>query len=366
MNHSQNVGETLFMVQIPPRVNNKQRKLPLIHDRINRWTTANTQDIKMLSNINCQRKNKPKLKHTSPPAIDALYLPRPYPIDVDDSWRKIKFYLYKFHWKKIFAHRKKTNAFYTFTNNKYNKVIRLYPKTFHKRINKGRPIWVKINGKLHILGVGEGDDMFHIVFDSTIKSFPSQNSNVHEFTAWSAGNSGPGLIHIRSKNELLLLGGHGFLHQDEIWQCKLNEQFWSKLIIKLPRNNQNRDFKYLLTNNEKFIICINSRDSHIFYWQIDGEYDEWNMSSIDWDIDRTPTHCVMTGDKEYDEKIVYAYVGGITLTEINNIRNLKHLFSEILRFYSIEEINIFDFTAKRDVHWKCNIEQIIPTYHHYT
>ena len=320
--------------------------------------------------IKSQGKRKPKSRHKSQPAIDALYLARPYPINVDSSWRKIKLYLYKFHWRKIFAHHKMTNAFYTFTNSKYNKIkqLQLHSKT-KKRVNlsKGVLVWVFVKGKLHILG-GIRDDMFHIVFDSTIKSFTSQH--VHEFTAWSAGNSSPALIHVKSKNELLLLGGHGYRFQDGIWQCKLDgnkserAQLWNKLLMKLPRNNSS-DFRYLLTNNDRFIICINSRDSHIFYWEIDGGIDEWNISSIDWDIEGTPTHFVMTGDIEYDFKIVNGFIRNITRNTVimEVIEDYsKQIVNEIMKWFCIEELHVFDFGSMVDVHWKCDIQQIIPSY----
>lgn len=287
--------------------------------------------------------------------------------NIDKSWTRIKLSTDDCHWTGFIAHDTTTNTFYKY----YRTTVTVFVLNRNAFIPTNHyecpaddvavtPVLVFAQGKLHIFG--GFDNKSHLTFDAKTKLFET----VHEFTEWKTGNVDPGIIHIKSKNELLLLGGFdkGRGWTDEVWKCKLghghtdDKPVWNKLEFKLPEKG--REFRFLLTHNERYIICGVHHAKDIYYWDINASVDEWKKSLIEAPGVRI-TYFAMTGDREYNRKIVDGFVA-----QFDDLQIPTEIAVLIFNWYGVESVHVLDSTSKvndnRTLHWKCDIRQIIPFY----
>ena len=97
----------------------------------------------------------------------------------------------------------------------------------------------------------------------------------------------------------------------------------------------------------------------MYYWEIDSCTNEWKKVQIE--IPDRIDFLATTGDMDYARKIVNGYVRGM-----NDMQIPQEIVILIVRWYSIEEVHVFDTISEaaedKTSHWKCDIHQIIPCY----
>ena len=208
------------------------------------------------------------------------------------------------------------------------------------------------NGKFHV--IGGWCNKSHIVFDPA--AVTNRFKIVYTFDEWSRSSSLPGLVYVSSKNQFYLLGGwHDPTHQwlDEIWRCDINDSGnaykWHKIQLKLPKPTC---YRYMLTNNEKFIIAASERE--IIYHELGTN--EWIKSKIPSPSYRT--WLVMTDDRTFNRMIVVGYVRGWKIDIPEDIAMM------IFTWYNCEEVHIIflNLGDKTTYHNKVDIHRIIPHY----
>ena len=113
---------------------------------------------------------------------------------------------------------------------------------------------------------------------------------------------------------------------------------------------------YRLTNDERYVIC---GDSKIYYLELGSNDNEWKESKINYPKGNC-TSLMMMGDRVMDGVIVNGFIREVDMEIPEEIRMM------IFRWYCCEEIHTIDAMSDRQngksYHWKIDIHQIIPEY----
>ena len=159
------------------------------------------------------------------------------------------------------------------------------------------PKSVVINGILHIIGGHDSHE--HITFDPKNEKFVE----IHAFPHLVTGISGPGLIHVRSKNILLSFGGYD-AEQDEtlldiIRLYSITDNKWNDLSLKMPILGSH--FPIFMTPNERYIVMSLFCDNEQRLFYLDLDVDDLNyMQFKEIEHIKTPEgylrHAIMSGD----------------------------------------------------------------------
>eukprot|EP01084_Bolivina_argentea_P292240 502354_1 len=280
---------------------------------------------------------------------------------ISNSWTEL-FQHHSFGSSHTLSFDVKSNKYYIFTRDDVIIIHGNNPHAFppekyeYKDTDVGiTPVSVYINNNFHI--IGGFFNTKHIVFDPTTEQYET----VHTFNELETGNSGPGLVYVSSRNELILFGGFddksnndGWL--DSIWIYSFNNNIWKMSDVKLPLPKC--DFPYLLTNNEKYIIIIDKFD--IYYWRFGTT--QFKQSNVKCPLDSYAKAAIMTGNAVLDEILVRGVIRNDC--EKNNLLLPNDVVEIIINWYICEYIHILDPYTETDViqHWKINIRHIIPDY----
>ncbi len=113
------------------------------------------------------------------------------------------------------------------------------------------PSSIMVNNQYHIIGGTQNTS--HYTYNATLNSFES----IHTFNDWAKGNCNNGLIHIQSKDILLLFGGYDPGQSgrfNKMWSYDLKGKQWNSFGATLPYEMQS--FGYILTKNERYVIIF--------------------------------------------------------------------------------------------------------------
>ena len=257
----------------------------------------------------------------------------------------------------------KTDTFYTLDR----EYVRIFPKTnpaqkkqyLHNIGNFGiTPVSVYIDDKYgrkyHIIGGFR--NKYHSVFDVDTKTCV----HIHQFKELEVGNSGPGLVHVKSRDELLLFGGFddkrgkdGWL--DDIWRYSLNDNVWELLQVKLPIHAC--DFPYLLTNDDQYLIVY--LNEKFYYWRLDGDELVFKESVVEIPFSGHIYWMVLMGDAKQDGLCVDGWIRNCDEFEVLDIPD--EIVMMIKRWYISEYIHILDPYGAKE-HWKINVNEVILDY----
>eukprot|EP01083_Nonionella_stella_P102579 291901_1 len=125
------------------------------------------------------------------------------------------------------------------------------------------------NGNNYHLEIGwSGDDSYH--------SYVSYVYKIFEFTEWQKGSTHHGIIHLKSRNEVMLFGGYdctNAMGYDTIWIFDTKRYEWQQLYdVKLPQKMHS--FGYILSENERYCILFGGKNrdidnlSNIYIWDL--------------------------------------------------------------------------------------------------
>ena len=213
---------------------------------------------------------------------------------------------------------------------------------------------------MHI--IGGHDSNKYITFDPNNEKF----TEIHSFPDLSTGIPGSGLIHVRSKNILLLFGGydadHEPSHLDIIKHYSIMDNKWHDLSLRLP--SRDSDYPIFISPNEKYIVMNLSHDNEEKWFYLDLEIDDLNcMEFKEIDHIETPVgytyHALMAGDRMRSNLTVYGFIREMMIDIPDD------MFREIVRWYDEKYVHFFqqkdnDFDSYR--HYIININDLIPNY----
>jgi len=136
------------------------------------------------------------------------------------------------------------------------------------------PYLICIDGKLH--SIGGRDSIMHQIYNPDKKEFDDH----WEFEEWgnNEGMYWGGLIHVTSKQELLLFGGwKGWKGLNDIYKYSIPDKTWTLLPQKLPIKAQL--FGCVLTPDEKYIIIFGGYSAESPRGGTDGIY-IWELETM--------------------------------------------------------------------------------------
>ena len=118
-----------------------------------------------------------------------------------------------------------------------------------------------INGSYHI--ICGAWNMHHFMWNQIEKKFVS----IYRFPDLIQGNQSHGLVHIKSKKQLILFGGldRRSIYLNAIWKCQygmndvINDMVyeWKKLDLTLP--HRMHSFGYVLSDDERYILIFGGK-----------------------------------------------------------------------------------------------------------
>ncbi len=220
------------------------------------------------------------------------------------------------------------------------------------------PILLMINNKCHII-LGSNSKC-HYVYKPELKEL----DKIFTFDHLELGLCEHEVVHIQSKNKLLLFGGYDDMDGsefDEIWECDVSEPDseckWTKLKdLTLPIKMSN--FSCVLSKNEDYLVIFGAGDLVQNFFILDLNEMKFYTSKIKPDDTGNP-HAVLMYDEKSDDLIVAGFIRMVSKENDMNIplglMQVFHMFfdSEMLyllyrsfntkdRLYEIELNDILD------------------------
>ena len=129
------------------------------------------------------------------------------------------------------------------------------------------PKMIFVDNQIHLIG-GKDDSKFHRYVQHRIFCKETKQWIIHRTFSISdgkdLGDSGWnfnsfGLIYIKSRNQLLLLGGYSWVNKwasDAVYTYCMKDQEWRRHEIKLPERGGMCDFGYTITRNERYVLIF--------------------------------------------------------------------------------------------------------------
>eukprot|EP01084_Bolivina_argentea_P025189 46849_1 len=222
--------------------------------------------------------------------------------------------------------------------------------------NPDVPSCLLLNDECHIIG-GQNSNKHK-------KWNPKETKveTIHEFKEWKVGNVCHGLIHIKSKKQLLLFGGYddGITEDSkkdlgDIWTYCIKHNEWKLLETKMPIKSNS--FGYILTNDERYVIIFGgeSEDKNIDdIFVLDLKYFKFKHVDLKCPVSGG-LHAVYTENMIYDIKLVSGFIRSYNFACPNDILRI------IMLFYVVNDVFLlhhYDGTG----FWKIAIDDIIPNY----
>eukprot|EP01084_Bolivina_argentea_P015786 29566_1 len=256
-------------------------------------------------------------------------------------------------------------------------------KHHHMPFSGLKAVCVLINDKLHIIGGALSNN--HLIFDTKTKQF-IQHYIFHELRTLMS----PGLIYVKSKQFLYLIGGYnespdntgdnlsesesdsndndnGFGYLDKIWKYSINDKKWEYLLITLPQT-PSEVYPYFLTTNERYIVVMLPLipfGKHRCFYYLDLEDESKGFIQSLYKLSFSGVYieyAVMTGNKDRDRLCVYGYMRSIRMP-------YSDILEIIVEFYNESVVHLFErefdsemFKLKCWNHLIVNISDIIPSY----
>lgn len=149
-----------------------------------------------------------------------------------------------------------------------------------------QPSMLFVNDCIHfICGLNERDygNLQHIVWD-----FDSKNIKIsHTFNDYSKFVQETSFVHLKKRNELMLLGGYGGAKNilDDISFCDLNTMKWNKSNHHVKFETKLYGYSCVVNKDEEYLICFNGNDenrvSTTSIYILDLNNMKWKKSEID-------------------------------------------------------------------------------------
>ena len=229
------------------------------------------------------------------------------------------------------------------------------------------PCTLFINDKYHV--IGGSDNRYHLVWNDN--NFMNQFDVKHTFKCVK-GIFHHRIIHVKSKNILLLFGGCDLLYMydsgncrylDEIYRYFIDDDKWELLNdIKLPQKMHS--FGCVMTSDEKYIILFggevkrssySSDDQYIdTIYVMDTDTMKIKLSNIKCPS-KSKYHGILMGDKIFDELLVSGFLR--QQTKSNNATIPDEVMNLIVMWFSIDWIHLLQ--NKTSGHWKIAVHDII-------
>eukprot|EP01084_Bolivina_argentea_P015522 29064_1 len=176
---------------------------------------------------------------------------------------------------KLYVNNKQNQSVITFDLLKYGEMA---VHKQNKKINIGGSTKSAIiNGKYHVIRGNMNDK--HLVWNAKDSTFDV----VYKWAKEESKTAGHALVHIKSKNALLLFGGiQNKIQNDSMWYYSIDKAKWTKLQQTLPYKCSK--FAYVLSNDEKYVILLAANKNNIDIVNL-------NTMTFQRSLIKTPTAC---------------------------------------------------------------------------
>ena len=195
-----------------------------------------------------------------------------------------------------------------------------------------RPVTAFVNGKLHIISGGQ-KNWKHFVWDEGNKTFKL----LHAVKETSAGLQNAAMVHVKSQNKLILLGGYDWAVKsaiDTIRVYSIADNEWKVLLnkngnaVKLPLTLAG--FGCVLSRDEKYIVVFGGTSGmrggeEVGIYYLDLKTLTWSKSLVECPV-----------NNEFEAVLTY--------------NNDVHIFAR------------FRHDGEQNGHWRIGLKDIIPKY----
>lgn len=212
------------------------------------------------------------------------------------------------------------------------------------------------NPQHHIIN---GAFMKHDIWN---ESKPRQSPICAHYNPWKVRNTRNVCIYIPSRQEILMLGGS---NSDKIWRYSIENNTWTCLECKMPRNNLH-SFGCVITNDDRYIIVFSGMSI------VDDRHKEicsifvLDMKNMKWlDLSKSnvcplkgAARAIIVPYREKDENVVSAYIRFICDDKINIDQIPWGVLGIIDSMYGGDE-KVHLFFERRSDHYAINVSDIL-------
>ena len=258
--------------------------------------------------------------------------------------------------------------------------------------NHNHIIYDKYGGALH--PDSDSDPKMQFVNDSlhVISNFKSSDSNInqhcqhvsydfntkkkiviHEFTDQYSNIMGFSFIYLKKKKKLIIIGGYDLRKDMYIFDIKLNK--WNKINDILPKYTLVTSFSCMVTQDDKYIIIMNSLDTDgdyepiIYVINIDNKQCKFSKikSPISYQKHNESTRSILIDESMSTNGLNYSNNMDLFINQYCKQLGMDYnipydIISTIKKMYTKEVIHLLEqdfFDVSNTNHWCINFDHIL-------